>query len=254
MSTTKSTADQIEAILGTAFKRSDEIIAKKEAALEALKADIKAAKKARDGYFKKGDVKKAKEADEATKKAEKALDDAENAAAEKASKIADAAAETLRSELNGLREQVEGIVKGWGFGSKRDKDGLPVPEENSWAATVEESLNDHDDAIRGKDGKSGLIADVAKALTVADKANVTAENALKALETNDLKGNLGKTAFWAAGAMLATLTLFMIIFTANGAIWSLAILWAAILAVVFGLVAGLITYGVTGRQKNHHQD
>lgn len=258
MSTTKSTADQIDAILSTAFRRSAEIIAKKEAALKALEADIKAAKEARDAYLKKGDVAKAEEVEEAKTKAEQALADAKTttdadptAAAEKATDIADTAAETLRRELKAVSDN----VADWGFGTEREDDGRVKAVPGTWADWTTRTISAHQETLHGPDGKSGLVKDVADAKTAAQQALEAANAAKTAAEQTPVQnGPAYGRPFW--GVMLICTILGGVvgliagyIFLATG-VPGFGPVTGFLLGLVIGLIAG---YFIANMRTNNAQ-
>jgi hypothetical protein len=258
MSTTKSTADQVDAIIGTAFRRSDEIIAKKKAALKALEADIKAAEEARDAYRKKGDVAKAEEVEEAKAKAEQALENAKTTtdadpttAATKATDIADTAAETLRRELKVVSDN----VADWGFGSERGDNGQVKALPGTWAHWVTDTVSAHQVTLHGPDGKSGLVKDVADAKTAAQQA-LEAANAAKttAEQAPAQNGPAYGRAFWGVvllctvlGGVLGLIAGYLFLMTGVPG-------FGPVTGLLLGLVIGLITgYLIANMRTNNAQ-
>lgn len=198
-----------------------------------------------------------------------------------ADKAADEAQTELRGLYNKLKEQVDGIdenVKGikdniklWGFGTKRNQDGLPIPKKDSWAAAVEENLTEldnsnaawgfgterdatgktvpventwaawvtgdvvkHNETLYGPDGKSGLVKDVADVKMMIEQAT-----------------SKTRAPLWVFIAAVVALIVFIwVLIAGGGAIWA-SVSAGAILLV--GLALYTFPFPFPFKNRNHNR-
>lgn len=259
MSTTKSTADQVDAIIKAAFERSGVIIAKKEAALKALEADIEAAKEARDAYLKKGDIAKAEEVEEAKTTAEQALADAKTTNnAQTSTDLLTRAVKELTNTieaLNNAQTSTDANVAAWGFGTEREDDGKVKALPGTWAHWVTDTVSAHQVTLHGPDGKSGLVKDVADAKTAAQQALEAANAAKTAAEQAPVQnGPAYGRSFW--GVMLICTILGGVVGLIAGSLFLATGVpgFGPVTGFLLGLVIGLIAgYFIANMRTNNAQ-